>query len=424
MAQILFVCLVFHPDDQASSQLFTALLDRMARNGNDVTVLCGFPSRASTWSQEHVPRAERFAGLQIVRCGLRVDVKRNAFMRAVGYTSFLLESGWWLLRLSRGRKVLGVTNPPFTAHLLWLTSAIARFQYDYMLLDLHPEGLVELGRVRQGSWVERVWLALNRRSYSRASNLVVLERDMIPRVQKVYGVQPSRVTYIPHWSAVEVEDPAPFYQNRLAQQLGLADKFVVQYSGNMGLWSDLETVVRAAHLLRHETDIHFLFIGKGLRREAAQQLSRTLNLSNVTWLDFQPRERLQETLTCCHVALVSLQNQLQGIAVPSKLYGILAFGRPVIAQVPHDSEVAMVAREANCGVVVEPGDVPGLADAIQSCASNVAITDRMAASAYHAYQTKYTVDHAVSAFQRLWQLPQSAPALSEHSVRRRTSRRP
>lgn len=401
---IVFVCLVFHPDTSASSLLFTDLFRRLARQGARITVLTGFPAKAGAGQLPALPRAGTLDGIEIIRCGVRLRGKRNLITRAVTYGSFLLHAGWKLLRLPPGARVVGGTDPPFTAIALWLLSRIRPIDYECVLLDVYPDGLVGIGSLRDRSPLTRLWRALNRRAYHRARRLTVIGRDMIALLARQYGVHPGHVTYIPHWATEEVDGCAATVPNGFLRELGLEGKFIVQYSGNMGIWHDVESFVRAAACLQDDPRIHFLMIGKGHRRAAAEQLSRSLGLSNVTWLDFLPRERLAESLTSCDVALISMRAGLEGVAVPSKLYGILAAGRAVIAQVPAESEVAYVLDDEHCGLVVEPGDVAGLARAVRTLAGNPEQVRDMGARALAAYRSKYTLDQAVAAFLRLWQL--------------------
>lgn len=397
---VVFVSQLFYPDSQAVSQLFTSLFKRLAEDGTRVTVLCAHPAGAASATRH--PRHERRAGMEIHRCGLRVDAKRSYAMRAVSYGSFLLEAGWKLLRLRRKDVLLGVTNPPFLLIALRALSKLGRFRYDYMALDVYPEGLIALGKLRRRSLVARAWMALNRWSYRGADRIFVLGRDMIPLLSRNYGLPAERLLYVPHWSPIEPSHPVPFSKNVMARELGLGDRFVVQYSGNMGLWHDMEALVLAAGELRADPRIEFLFIGRGIRRAAAEALARRLELRNVRWLDFVLQDRLEETLTCCHAALISLRAGLSGVAVPSKLYGILATGRPALAQVPADSEVALTIREHNCGVVVEPGDVRGMASAIRGLVTDPARAESLGANALAAYRANFTLDHAVHTFRAVW----------------------
>ncbi len=399
--RIIYVSLVFHPDPSASSILFTDLFRRLAGDSIQITVLTGFPSSRGSHASARLPRHEEVDGIRIERCGLRIAGKSSLLTRALSYGTFLAHSGWKLARTGRGATVVGGTDPPFTSIALWLGSHLGRYRYQVLLLDLYPDGLVGLGALGESSPVTRLWRWFNRRSYLRAGQLLVIGRDMAMLLSRRYGIDPQQVAYIPHWGAREAEMGR---QSGFLAALGLEGKFVVQYSSNMGLWHDIDCFVHAADRLRADETIHFLFIGKGCRRAAAEALARDLRLTNITWLDFLPRERLSESLMACDLSLISLRAGLEGVAVPSKLYGILASGRAVVAQVPHESEVAYVIAEEKCGIVVMPGDVEALAAAISRLAHSPDVTAEMGRNAAAAYRNKYTIDRAVAAFRHVWHL--------------------
>jgi colanic acid biosynthesis glycosyl transferase WcaI len=401
---IVWVYLVFYPDGCGASQLWTGLFRRLAEDGARVTVLSGFPAKDVTVDVASLPRSENYHGIAIERCGERVEGKRNLLARAIAYSSFLVHASWRILQLGRQSTVVGGTDPPFTPITLWLLSRIGRFGYELILTDIYPDGLVGIEKLKDTSPLTRLWRALNRRSYLAARRITVIGRDMVTRLERQYGIDPAKVTYIPHWGTAEVDRMHATPHRPLLERLGLQDKFVVQYSGNMGLWHDMDALVRAAHELRDDRRIHFLFVGKGRRRYAAQQLSQELGLSNITWLDFLPPEQLTEGLSSCDAALISFRKGLEGVAVPSKLYGILASGRPIVAQVPRESEVGYTVAEEQCGFVVGPGDVAGLVEAIRTLAADPCLTERMGANAVSAYRSKYTIDCAAIAFKELWQL--------------------
>lgn len=404
---LVFVCLVFHPDSSATSMLFTDLLRRLAGPDLRITVLCGFPSKDG-FQGRALPRREWLDSVDIIRCGWRLEGKRTLWSRTLAYTAFLAHAGVWLLLRGRDATVVGGTDPPFTAVALWLYSLLGRFRYEEMLLDAYPEGLVALGILRTNAVVTRCWRAANRRAYHRAGAITVIGRDMLELMGREYGVDSAKLRYVPHWGTVEVDMCTDLNRRPLLPDLGLGGKFVVQYSGNMGLWHDLETVVRTASRLRDEPQIHFLFIGKGRRRAGAERLAQDLGLSNITWLEFLPREQLGDSLLSCDAAVVSLRAGLEGIAVPSKLYGILACGRPVIASVPRTSEIALTVEENQCGVVVPPGSIDALANAILALAGNRAETHMMGRRARKAYDAHYTLEQAVRTFRLVWAPPESS----------------
>ncbi|GAC1527636.1 MAG: glycosyltransferase family 4 protein [Chloroflexota bacterium] len=414
---VVFVCLAFHPDTAASSMLFTDLFRGLTQKSLQVTVLCGFPSKDGLDTVKHLPRCEVFDGIHIVRCGLRLRGKRNLATRALAYGSFLVHAGWKLLKTEGTPTILGGTDPPFTAAALWIFSRLRPLAYECIVLDLYPDGLVALGALSGSSYVTRLWRWFNVKGYRRASRIFVIARDSVGLLQSRYGVDPSKVVYIPHWGTTEVEELSPEERGPLITQLGLQEKFVVQYSGNMGLWHDIETFVRAANIVRDDDRVHFVFIGKGMRRTGAESLARSLGLNNMTWMDFLPRDELPKSLVSCDAALVSLRAGLEGIAVPSKLYGILAAGRAVIAQVPPHSEVAYAVEEAHCGIVVPPGDPEALADAIIRLADDPGLVQDMGRCARHAYLSRYTIEHAVDAYLGAWgRSPHEETAVQAYSL--------
>lgn len=392
---IVLVSQLFHPDPQAAGQLFTSLMRRLAQDGVEVTVLCGHPSREpsrSVW-----PRHEREGRLTIRRHGLRVDGKRNLLSRALGYAGYLAGITCRLTLLRRAGRVIGVTNPPFLVIWLWALSRVGRFRYEHVVLDAYPEGLIALGRLSRRSALARAWTALNRRAYAAADRIMVIGRDMVPLLSGNYGISPQRFVYLPNWATEDPDDFVPV--ERAIAAAGIErDLFVVQYSGNMGLLHDMDTLVRAAAALASNPVFRFHFTGDGARRLGAQRLAEEIGATNVVWGGFVPVEDLPGHLAACHASLISLRSGLEGVAVPSKLYGIMASGRAAVAQVPARSEVALAVEEAGCGVVVEPGDVSGLVAALERLERDRAGTAAMGRRGFEAYRRDYTVARAARAF--------------------------
>lgn len=402
--RVAFVCQVFHPDPTSTSQLFTELLRQIAGDQIHIVVLCDHPTRTEP-NRQPVPRQEWFDGIEIIRCGVRIDHKAGWLSRATSYFTYIVHLSWKLLWIQKPDLLLGVTNPPFASWLLALIGRVRNIRFHYMILDMYPDGLVALGKLDRDSYLVRFWVTLNRLAYRQAERIVVLGRDMVPLLEQRYGVPAGRCTYIPHWSAVEAPPLSQPRGGRSESPRRRSEKITIQYSGNMGLWHDMETLVRAAAQLRGDDRMHFRFVGDGMRRREAELLGRELGATNISWHEFVPLDQLWDSLAACDVALISQRAGLQGIAVPCKLYGILAAGRAVIAQVPAASEVALTVEEHGCGVVVPPGDAGALADAIRSLVDSPATVREMGARARRAYLERYSMRQALAAFEALWDLP-------------------
>jgi colanic acid biosynthesis glycosyl transferase WcaI len=393
----IFVSQVFHPDRQATSVLLSQLASQLAERGFQPVVYAGYPA-ADPGAK--TPASELWQGVNIRRGGLRIDGKKNLAARGLAYLAYSAWLKWTLLlRTPAKSHLIVLTNPPFAPVLVWLCGWWRGWTYEVFLHDVYPDGLVALGQLSPRGLLTLLWTAANRRAFTRARRVLVLGRDMAELCRDRYGVEPGKILVVPSWSPVDFPARPPAEETRLWHRLGFHDQFVVQYSGNMGLWHDLQSIVEAAGILREEPGVHFLMIGDGRRRVEAEQLAGRLALRNITWLPFQPPAELGDSLACCHAAIVSQRAGLEGVAVPSKLYGILASGRAVLAQVPVTSETARVVRERECGLVIHPGDAAALVAAIRRMRDDPAATGRMGSKAAEAGATQYTLASAVDLFE-------------------------
>lgn len=396
-----FLSQVFPPDPQSTSQLFGALIERMASAKTPFEVWSALPPIPGTC------RTEVKAGKTIRRLGFPDRGRQGPWQRFVTYATYSLGVLRRFLGLPPGTRVVTVTNPPFLPLWIWLLSKLRACEYRLVLLDLYPEGLEQIGWLKTGGLAARFWSFLNRRAYAGARQISVLGRDMQRLIADRYRIPEEKIDWIPHWSAVEPPTPRPVSESQILRRHGLESKWVVQYSGNMGLWHDLENIVRAAALLQDDSKIHFLLAGQGIRRGPAERLARGLGLRNVTWIDPVPLAHLDDLLAGCHAALISQKEGLVGIAVPCKLYGILASGRPILAAVPAACETALVVEEEKCGEVIAPHDPAALAESIRRWSRDPQRVTQMGKNARAAYENRYTLAHAVERFRAAWQLSEA-----------------
>jgi glycosyltransferase involved in cell wall biosynthesis len=189
--------------------------------------------------------------------------------------------------------------------------------------------------------------------------VIVLSEAMRDLFLSNWRDEPERFQIIHNWVNEDFIRPLPKADNAFADEHGLQDKFVILYSGSMGLTDDLETLIAAAERFQDRNAV-FLFIGEGNRRQPIQELAERRGLRNVRFLPYQPAGVLPLSLTCSDVSLVALKKGIEGLSMPSKLYAILASGRAVVALAERGLDVARILENARCGRSVEPGDVEGL----------------------------------------------------------------
>jgi glycosyltransferase involved in cell wall biosynthesis len=202
------------------------------------------------------------------------------------------------------------------------------------------------------------------RLYLRRADRIVAIGDTMRRRLEEKGAKPERVQVIPNW--VDTGRLAPIERaNSWARNNGLDSKFVVMHSGNVGHAQDLDSLVRAATFLRDLEDLRIMIIGTGARHAELIALAKRLEVDHVKFLYYQPRHVLPQSLSSADVHIVGLAPGLAGYVVPSRLYGILAVGRPLIAAADPDSETVQVVERIGCGIIVPPGRPELLARAIR-----------------------------------------------------------
>lgn len=354
----------YWPDHGATGQLLTELAeDLVATRRFDVTVITGYPATAANAA---LPAREVRNGVRIIRArGTRLSPRRFTG-RALNYVTYFISALWAGVRLPRQDVTIALTDPP----IIGLAALAARPRHGMVFFcqDIFPEvaGLLEdFHSPAINVMLER----LNRYLVSRAARIVALGETMRARLVDGKGADPAKITVISNWADTSAIVPSG-KQNSFAAVHDLESKFVVLHAGNIGLSQNLDVVIDAAALLASRPDIVVLFIGDGNRKAALEQQVAARGLSNVRFLPFQPRDQLRWTYASSDVCLVSLKPGLAGYIVPSKLYPILAAGRPYIAAVEALTEVAALTDRHRCGVVVEPGSATQLADAIKRLADH------------------------------------------------------
>jgi glycosyltransferase involved in cell wall biosynthesis len=333
--------------------------DLVAVHGMEVTVVTGFPL-----SGEALPSRETRNGVRVVRARGTTMSPRRFIGRATNYVTYFLSAFWVALRMPRQDVTIALTDPPIIG--IAALAARPRRGMIYLCQDIFPE-VASLLQDFHSTAINNLLERVNRLLVSRAARVIALGDTMASRLVSGKGAEPGKVTVIHNWADTHAIVPSA-KANPFALAHGLADRFVVLHAGNIGLSQNLDVVIDAAQLLSERRDIVLLFIGDGQRRPALEAAVRDRRLNNVRFLPFQPRDQLRWTYAASDVCLVSLKPGLSGYIVPSKLYPILAAGRPYIAAVERDTEAAALTERHRCGIVVTPGDAHALAAAITGLA--------------------------------------------------------
>ena len=346
----------YWPGIEATAQLLTDLCEALA-DEIEVKVVTGV-----LHGHEREPRRTVHNSVEIVRVPSTSFERSRLLARASNYVTYLGNALHHGFRGPRPDVVLCMTDPPIVADIALLVARRFRVPLVVISQDVFPEIAVQLKRL-ENPVVMRVLRSLVSLYLRRADRIVAIGDTMRRRLEEK-GAPPERVRVIPNWvdtSRLGPRDRA----NEWARNIGLDKKFVVMHSGNVGHAQDLDSLVRAATFLRDLDDLSIYIIGTGARHAQLVALSQLLEVEHVTFLYYQSRGVLPQSLSAADVHVVGLASGLAGYVVPSRLYGILAVARPVIVAADRESETAQVVERIGCGIVVPPGRPELLARALR-----------------------------------------------------------
>jgi glycosyltransferase involved in cell wall biosynthesis len=392
--RVVFVNRFFYPDESATSQLLGDLAFGLAQRDFHVQVYC---SRQLYGAPDaRLPAREIFRGVIVRRVWTTRFGRARLIGRSIDYLSFYGTCAVALLfGLRRGDVVIAETDPPLISIVAWAIARCRGATLVNWLQDIFPEVASELDANPLPPMLDRVLRALRDASLRGAAANVVLGRCMAEYLQR-RGIPPEQVQIIPNWADAVDPAPRPSCESRLRAQCGLADQFVVGYSGNLGRAHDYATVLDAAEALRNDATIAFLFIGAGAKMEALRVAVEQRCLPNTRFLPYQPRAQLYDSLAAADAHWVSLIPALEGLIVPSKFYGVLAAGRPILFVGDLDGELAGVIRESECGFAVAQGDAAEFTRRVRALQADMPLRERMGAASRRLLQARFSTGRALA----------------------------
>lgn len=449
--RLVFINRVFFPDHSATSQILSDLCFALAARGHEVHVvtsrlLYDDPSLA-------LPANEMASGVAVHRVWTSRFGRGTLLRRAMDYLTFYLSALWRLARLAdRNTILVAKTDPPMISAVVALAGRATGARLVNWTQDLFPEVAVAVGiRVMRPALAR--WLAVVRDwSLRRAVRNVVIGEHMRARLL-ARGLPDSKIAVIHNWADGEAIVAKPgtgigaavgpavlersdgnssggrrgtgirtfisesgagygasggegapvdgMKANPLRSEWGLGGKFVVGYSGNLGRVHEFVTLLDAAGQLAEREDIVFLFIGGGYQLDALKAASARRGLANVQFRPYQPRERLAQSLGTCDAHLVTLRPGLDGLVLPSKFYGIIAAGRPVLFVGALEGEVPDLVRGAECGAVFGVGEAAALADCIRRMVADRSVAKRWGENGRRLFDARFAMPIAIERWERL-----------------------
>jgi colanic acid biosynthesis glycosyl transferase WcaI len=368
--KIAFVINYFYPDLASTGQLMTELcLDLQGEF--DITVIAAQPGYAG----EKADNKKRFEkdnleNIKVVRIKLPEVDKTSKLSRVKYIFSYFLWACVALLKEKGVDAIYTISQPPILGGLIGtIGKYLKRSKHIYNIQDFNPEQAAAVAYTNK-QFVFKAAKFLDKINCSYSDHIIVVGNDMACTLKARFSnKRVPKYSVINNWTDEKEIVPlgkSEEHVNRFLEENGLLNKFIIMYSGNIGLYYDLENIIKVTEYFKDHKDMAFVFIGEGAVKSSMIEFIENNSIQNVHFLPYQPKEFIKYSLNAADIHLVVNQKGIKGVSVPSKIYGVMAAGKPILGVLEQGSEAQILIEKSNCGRVVEPKDYKGITNAIES----------------------------------------------------------
>lgn len=359
------------PDVASTGQILRELAEGMIHEF-DITIVCVVPSYTGKVADEYKKKMfykEEINGVKVIRIRVPEFSKSNKLSRVKNILSYFIGAMIATFKVGKMDYVYSISQPPILGGLLGVWGKwVKRAKYIYNIQDFNPEQTMAVG-YSKNKLVLKAMMMFDKFSCRHADKVIVVGRDMVETLKgRFKGRKVPNHTFINNW--IDEKEIYPLSANHekvvaFKEKYGLQDKFIIMYSGNLGLYYDLENLMNVIEKFKGRDDVVFAFIGEGTIRESLVQYKEKNNLQNVRFIPYQDKSDLIYSLNAGDVHWCLNAKGIKGVSVPSKLYGIIAAGKPILGALEEGSEARLIIEETQCGYVTEPGNYNEIEKLIQ-----------------------------------------------------------
>ncbi|WP_286949883.1 glycosyltransferase family 4 protein [Exiguobacterium sp. UBA4551] len=365
MKKILILSEFFYPDKSSTPKVLTELAEDLVKNGLNVEIICSVHSYKGN---RYLSKKETVNGIQINRIRSSNLNRNSKIGRMINYISFTVNLFIKLIFFNKYDSILVVSNPPLIPFIAYLNKRIKNKPYYYLVHDVYPDIAVEVGAIKKNSISYKLMNIINEVAIKNTEKLIVLGKDM----KSVYlnkKVEAKKIEIITNWSKKYELNPQidsnVFYQDRK-----LTNTFNIVYTGNIGRFHDIETIIKVAKKSLVELpNVRFIFVGDGFKRPMLENAIGN-NISNIVIADYQYDACYEEVLSGANLFISTLSPRIKGLGVPSKTYSYLAAGKPIIAIMEKETEIGDLIEDEDLGLRADSMEVDTIINFIKEISSN------------------------------------------------------
>ena len=404
---LVIVCQVFYPELISTGQTLTELVEELSASGLNITVIASQPTLLA--GSKKAPKEINYKGIRIVRIWSTRLPKTVFIGKLLNLCIFFISANLEILFKYSKSQLLLLTNPPYLPLTGWLFNLIRNQTFGVILFDIMPEQAELLNFIKPDGFIAKTWRRMNHLWYQRAAYSIVLSRDMLTGALKnanLLGTKQEESarnkTHIIHvWADDRLISPMPKTESKEAARLGFQNLFVVQYSGNHGRFHDIETLLDIARLFNKDDGFVFQFIGDGQKKQLVLDLMGKNPGVPVFASGYVEKKMLPDSLAMADIGVVAQMPGQENVCFPSKLLGIMASGRPVLAICPPECEMARMIMDNDMGFVVDNRDVEGGRSALLKAKTNPGKLNQMGANAFNLLRDKFTLSKAAQQYLKI-----------------------
>lgn len=374
--KILFFAHYYYPDTASTGQLLKDLAEGMLYEF-DVTVICTVPSYEGIITNEYTVHKyyyENINGVKVIRVKVPAFTKVDKVSRIRNLSVYFLRAIYVTLKIEKQDYIFAISQPPIMGGILgicgkWLKKA----KLIYCIQDFNPEQIIAVGYFKNRVLL-KIMQELDKFSCRHSNLLITVGRDLCQTIeQRFEGKKVPSYTMINNWIDENEIYPLPF-ENKVVKKFRkkykIEDKFVIMYSGNIGLYYDLDNLIRLIKKFQgikasNGRTVEFVFVGAGALLGKLKSYAIEQKMSNVTFIPYQKKENIIYSLNAADVHWCVNAKGIKGVSCPSKFYGIVACQKPVLAVLEYETEIRMIIEETKCGLVSEPEDYTNITKQIQ-----------------------------------------------------------
>jgi len=401
--RILLPIIQFPPDVNPTGILMGQLCEGLAAYGHEISVITAFPHYENfrVWDEYRgkLVQRGRYRDMDVIRLYVYAPGKKTMVNRLMSYVSYSALATVTGVLSRRAWDVVLCPNGAFFSGLsAWVLDKLKSAPFIYNVQDLYPDVPIRAGQLRNPYAIAAL-RSMENFMYRKAAHVTVITSTMRENLL-AKKVPEQKLSVIANFVDTEFIRPLP-RENDFSREQGLSDKFVISYAGSLGYVYDVDTLLDAAALLREQHDICFLIIGNGVAKGELEKKAEKLSLANVRFMPFQPRECLPWLRASSDVQVSLYRAGAANDSFSSKIYEIMASGRPLLAAAEPDSEVERAVKSAGCGICISPGDAERLAESILTLYDDAALREQMGQRGRQYAETHHSKRVAVERYDQL-----------------------